>query len=136
MGGLGVRDERLSIEQEQLSAQDPGAHLTQLIAQEAQARARTEELERAQSAAAGAAQALRERQHATESRQEAERIEREKIRGELVALEAVQSAALSHNAPRAGEWLSHSGLARRARVAQQLDVAEGWERAVETAVAA
>jgi chromosome segregation protein len=56
------------------------------------------------------------------------------VRGELVALQAVQQAALTHNAPRAGEWLNASGLAGRERVAQQLEVAAGWERAVETAL--
>jgi chromosome segregation protein len=131
---LGVRNERLSIEQEQLSAQEPGAQLAQLVDEEAQARARNEQLGRAQNAAAERAQALRQQQRAAETHLEGERALREKIRGELVALEAVQKAALSHNAPRAGEWLSNSGLAGRARVAQQLDVADGWERAVETAL--
>ncbi len=51
-----------------------------------------------------------------------------------MALEAVQKAALNHDAPRAGDWLNSSGLAAHERVAQQLDVANGWERAVETAL--
>ncbi|MFI5275072.1 MAG: chromosome segregation protein SMC, partial [Ktedonobacterales bacterium] len=120
--------------QEQLSAQDPGAQLPELEAKEAQARARNEELGRAQSAAAERAQTLRQEQRAAESRLEAARAGREKVRGERVALEAVQKAALSHNAPGAGEWLNASGLAGRERVAQQLEVAAGWERAVETAL--
>jgi chromosome segregation protein len=134
LGGLRTRGERLSVEQEQLSAQDPGAQLTELTAHEAQTRARNEEVSRAQAAAAERAQALREEQRAAEGRLEAARSEREKVRGELVALEAVQKAALSHNAPRAGEWLVSSGLSARERVAQQLEVAGGWERAVETAL--
>ena len=134
LGRLGARHERLNVEQEQLSAQDPGAQLSDLEAQEVQTRARNEELGRAQSAAAGRAQTLRQEQRAAESRLEGTRAGREKVRGELVALEAVQKAALSHNAPRAGEWLNSSGLAAHARVAQQLEVAAGWERAVETAL--
>ncbi len=134
LGLLGVRHERLSIEQEQLTASDPGAQLGELTDQEAQAGARNEALRQAQSTAAERAQGLRQQQHAAETHLEAERAAREKVRGELVALEAVQKAALTHNAPRAGEWLSSSGLAARARVAQQLDVADGWERAVETAL--
>jgi chromosome segregation protein len=131
---LAVRSERVTVEQEELATQDPGAHLSDLQAHEAQARARSEELGRAQSAAAERAQGLRQAQHEAESALEGARVEREKVRGELVALEAVQKAALSHNAPRAGEWLTSSGLATRPRVAQQLDVADGWERAVETAL--
>ncbi len=131
---LGVRGERLGIEQEQLAANDPGAQLSELVDQEAVAGARNEQLRRAQAAAAERAQGLRQQQHAAEARLEGERAAREKVRGELVALEAVQKAALSHNAPRAGEWLRSSGLAGRERVAQQLEVAGGWERAVETAL--
>jgi chromosome segregation protein len=134
LGRLAVRSERLSVEQEELAIQDPGAQLSELQAHEAQARARSEELGRAQGAAAERAQLLRQEQHEAESALEGARVERETVRGELVALEAIQKAALSHNAPRAGEWLTSSGLATRQRVAQQLDVADGWERAVETAL--
>ncbi len=131
---LGLRNDRLSLEQEELATEAPDSELAQLVTQEAQARARSEELGRAQNAAAEHAQALRQEQRAAESRLEAERAAREKTRGELVALEAIQKAALSHNAPRAGEWLNTSGLAGRERVAQTLEVADGWERAVETAL--
>jgi chromosome segregation protein len=134
LGRLAMRSERLGVEQEQLCAEDPGAQLSELVDQEAQARARNEDLVRAQGAAVEGVQALRQEQRTAESRLDGARAEREKVRGELVALEAVQKAALSHNAPRAGEWLNASGLAARERVAQQLDVSGGWERAVETAL--
>ena len=134
LGRLHVRSERLSVEQEQLSAQDPGAQLSELVELEAQARTRAEELARSQAAALERAQSLRQEQRTAENQLESARAGREKVRGELVALEAVQKAALSHNAPRAGEWLASSGLAGRDRVAQQLDVADGWDRAVETAL--
>ena len=131
---LAVRSERLSIEQEQLSTQDPAEQLAQLLQAEAQSRARNEELARTQAAAIERAQSLRQEHGAAEQHLEGARAGREKVRGELVALEAVQKAALSHNAPRAGEWLTSSGLASRERVTQQLEVAGGWERAVETAL--
>ena len=131
---LAVRSERLSIEREQLATQEPAEQLAQLAEAEAQARARNEELARTQAAALERTQALRQEHRAAEQHLEGARAGREKVRGELVALEAVQKAALSHNAPRAGEWLASSGLAGRERVAQQLEVAAGWERAVETAL--
>jgi len=134
LGGLGARSERLGIEHEQLGTHDPVAQLSQLTQEESHSRQHAEQLGGEQTAAAERAQSLREEQHRAEAQLEAARGAREKVRGELVALEAVQKAALSHNAPRAGEWLSSSGLGSRERVAQQLDVEAGWERAVETAL--
>ncbi|MGC1458326.1 MAG: chromosome segregation protein SMC [Steroidobacteraceae bacterium] len=134
LAGLGLRGERLSIEHAALGHQDPDAQLSDLAQHETQSRLYNEQLGREQSAAAERVQSLREAQRAAEAQLETARVEREKVRGELVALEAVQKAALSHNAPRAGEWLNSSGLAAHERVAQQLDVAGGWERAVETAL--
>src|ERR1700733_3471327 len=134
LGRLSVRSARLGAEQQQLTAQDSDAQLAELEAHEARARARGEEIARSQTTAAERVQTLRQQQQAAESQLEGARVERERVRGELVALEALQQAALSHNAPRAGEWLNSSGLGAHQRVAQQLDVAGGWERAVETAL--
>jgi len=55
-------------------------------------------------------------------------------RGELVAVEAVQKAALGQAQGRVVEWLATQGLEHRPRLAQRLVVASGWERAVETAL--
>jgi chromosome segregation protein len=134
LGRLRVRSDRLGAEQQQLAAQDSDAQLSELAELETRARARGEEVARLQTTAAERVQTLRQQQHAAESTLEGARADRERVRGELVALQAMQQAALSHNAPRAGEWLNSSGLAARERVAQQLDVATGWERAVETAL--
>ena len=48
------------------------------------------------------------------------------------SLEAVQKAALGESDEGIRSWLENSGLAGQKRVAQSLDVQEGWERAVET----
>jgi chromosome segregation protein len=79
-------------------------------------------------------QSLRSEQLAVEARLEHARVDRERTRAELVSLEALQKAALSHEAGRATEWLAGRGLAGNTRVAQTLDVESGWERAVETAL--
>src|SRR5438067_1403326 len=60
--------------------------------------------------------------------------EREAARGELTSLEALQAAALSDHAGQAAEWLRGAGLAARPRLAADLEVEPGWERAVETAL--
>lgn len=50
----------------------------------------------------------------------------------LASLEAVQNAALGQGNESIKEWLAESGLQDNPRVAQSLDVEDGWQRAVET----
>src|SRR5437667_159796 len=69
-----------------------------------------------------------------EERLEGARGAREAARGELTSLEALQAAALSDHAGQAAEWLRGAGLAARPRLAADLEVEPGWERAVETAL--
>jgi chromosome segregation protein len=96
--------------------------------------------------AAAAAQALQQRLEAlTEERDEAREEERSlgrrqhELRSELQAaggrlssLEALQQAALGREKGGARQWLERHGLADRARLAERIEVAAGWERAVET----
>jgi chromosome segregation protein len=131
---LTARSDRLAIDREQLSAQEATGQLTALVEREAEARAASERLAHSLSGALARVQTLRAEQLSVEARLESERADRERVRGELVSLEALQKAALTHNAGRAGEWLKGSGLAERPRLAETLEVAAGWERAVETAL--
>ncbi len=131
---LSARADRLAVEREQLAAQDAGERITELADRDAEARGRSEQLERALAGALGTVQSLRSEQLAAESGLESSRADREHARGELLSLEALQKAALAHNAGRAEEWLDRSGLAGRPRLAEALEVEEGWERAVETAL--
>jgi len=129
---LSARADRLSIEREALVAQEADAQLASLTERETLARTRSEEVATAHAAALDSVQALRSAQLDAERRVEAARATRDRMRGELLALEALQKAALTHNAGHAGEWLAERGLAGRSRVAEQLEVEPGWERAVET----
>ncbi|MGB6354327.1 MAG: chromosome segregation protein SMC, partial [Steroidobacteraceae bacterium] len=52
--------------------------------------------------------------------------------GTQVSTEALQTAALGKASGRVTEWLKSKSLDRQPRVAQQLRVDRGWERAVET----
>ncbi len=131
---LTARSDRLAIECEQLAAQQASGQLTVLAGREAEARAEGERLAHALDGALARVQSLRAEQLNAEARLESERSERERARAELLSLEALQKAALSHNAGRAGEWLKGSGLAECPRLAETLGVATGWERAVETAL--
>ena len=52
--------------------------------------------------------------------------------GEQVSTEALQQAALGKAAGKVTQWLKSQSLDRQPRLAQQLRVDKGWERAVET----
>jgi chromosome segregation protein len=131
---LMAQTDRLAIERETLAAQSAHEQLMALASQEALARATNEQLARALTEALDQVQALRSEQLAVEGRLEGARAERERVRAELVSLEALQKAALSHEAGNAIEWLGKTGLASQPRVAELLSVESGWERAVETAL--
>ena len=52
--------------------------------------------------------------------------------GRKATLEALQKAALGQGSEGVSHWLESHQLARRPRLAQQIEVTEGWEVAVET----
>ncbi|NOQ90493.1 MAG: chromosome segregation protein SMC, partial [Gammaproteobacteria bacterium] len=52
--------------------------------------------------------------------------------GSLSSMEALQEAALGKTDKATQQWLEKSGIGKNARFAEQLDVKEGWELAVET----
>ncbi len=131
---LAQQADRLAVEREALVAQESSALLSQLAEKESLARSTADELSQALNLALDRSQKLRAAQFDSESRLEAARGEREKRRAEVVSLEALQKAALNRADPRTGEWLKSSGLSNKPRLAAQLNVAAGWERAVETAL--
>ena len=131
---LSAQSDRLAIEREALMAQESSALLGQLTEKESLARGSADELSRALTAALNRSQQLRAAQFEAESRLEAARGERERSSAEVVSLEALQKAALGRGDSRTSEWLNGTGLARQPRLAAQLGVRDGWERAVETAL--
>ncbi len=52
--------------------------------------------------------------------------------GRFASLEALQKAALGEGEEGIQKWLDNEGLENHQRVAQCIDVTEGWEKAVET----
>ncbi|HEX5056888.1 MAG TPA: chromosome segregation protein SMC, partial [Gammaproteobacteria bacterium] len=53
-------------------------------------------------------------------------------RGRLASLEALQQAALGKQDKTVVQWLEKRGLHRQPRLAERVQVRDGWERAVET----
>ncbi|MBS0422501.1 MAG: chromosome segregation protein SMC [Proteobacteria bacterium] len=126
--------DRLALERDALAAQDSSEQLALLTEQEANARAAADELNKSLKVALEQVQSLRAEQLSAEKRLETARAERERARAERTSLEALQKAALTHDAGSATEWLAGAGLSQRPRVAETLEVQSGWERAVETAL--
>ncbi|MFA7552860.1 MAG: chromosome segregation protein SMC [Spongiibacteraceae bacterium] len=54
------------------------------------------------------------------------------MRGRHASLEALQQAALGQSKGAISDWLQNNGLANNARLAENLKISSGWERAVET----
>ena len=75
---------------------------------------------------------LRDRERSESSGLDELRVSLQTARGQLASLEALQEAALGRHDGPVTEWLEGRGLSERPRLAQQLSVAGGWERAVET----
>jgi len=131
---LGGQADRLAVERDALLAQESGAQVSDLAERESVARGTAEQLAQALGAALTSVQEARARQLQSEMRLEALRTEREGLRGTMLSLEALQKAALERDGGKAGDWIAASGLAGHGRLAGQLSVDGGWERAVETAL--
>ena len=129
-----AQTDRLALERDALAANDFNELLASLGGRESEARAASDELSKALATSLERVQSLRSEQLIVEKALETARSERERTRGELTSLEALQKAALTHEAGRAGEWLEGAGLSNRPRVTEKLEVDTGWERAVETAL--
>jgi chromosome segregation protein len=125
--------DRLAVEGETLAAQAADPALDGLIERERAEGQAEADLAAQLSRALEQLQQLRAAQQAAEARLERLRREREQARAELMSLEALQKAALREKNPRSAAWLATlPAAAERARLAERLEVAPGWERAVET----
>jgi chromosome segregation protein len=74
----------------------------------------------------------RERERDESQSLNALRVRLQQSQGEQVSTEALQQAALGKASGKVAQWLKSQSLDRHPRVAQQLRVDKGWERAVET----
>ncbi|MEZ5513822.1 MAG: chromosome segregation protein SMC [Steroidobacteraceae bacterium] len=126
--------DRLEVERETIGSQESSDLLSGLTTQESSARELADELARSLKQALDRTQQLRASQFALEKQLESARVERDRVRAETVSVEALQRAALGRGEARTSEWLSAAGLDQRSRVAEQVTVDAGWERAVETAL--
>jgi len=75
-----------------------------------------------------------QREKSTQFSQEEDGLRRQlnESRGRLASLEALQKAALGKNENAVGGWLEKHGLSKNSRLAENIEVAAGWEKAAET----
>jgi chromosome segregation protein len=76
--------------------------------------------------------AARDEVRAADDALQAARSDLQEVRARKTSLDALQQAALGRGQGGVTEWLEANGLGERPRLAQELSVAAGWERAVET----
>ncbi|MAT66628.1 MAG: chromosome segregation protein SMC [Gammaproteobacteria bacterium] len=79
---------------------------------------------------------LREQLQGRQQELESLHSRQQEARGRLVSLEALQKAALGKEGGAVAAWLESRGLHEAPRLAEQLQVEPGWERAVETVLGA
>jgi len=115
---LVAQRERLAQERGQLEASVAGARPEEFAMAERQARERGAEAQRELDATLVELQSVRDAERDASASLDTAKAELQALRGQLLAVEAVQKAALG----------------RRPRLAQELEVEKGWERAVETAL--
>jgi chromosome segregation protein len=124
--------ERVSAERENLAADDLQPRIEGLSGTHAeleeQGLAAGERLE----AIAADYQQERDRERGLVQTLDNSRRELQEANGRLLSLEALQQAALGLAQGKVGAWLTANDLAQQSRLAQQLSVDAGWERAVET----
>ncbi|MEO8309208.1 MAG: chromosome segregation protein SMC [Pseudomonadota bacterium] len=128
---LAAQVDRLAVERDHLQLSNAGSGLGTVEDKERMARESGDALLRELQTGLAKLQSLRAAQHETESALEAARLQRERTRAEMTALDALQKAALGDADRDAGPWLNATGLAARPRVAAQIEVDKGWESGVE-----
>ncbi len=131
---LRLQRERLAQERAQLESSVAGARPDEFAAAEQQARDRGREAQQELETTLASLQSLREAEREGASALDAARLELQAAQSEFMTVEAVQKAALGKGQSAPSEWLEKHRLDSSPRLAQQLEVEKGWERAIETAL--
>ena len=132
LGRLGVQRERLAAELGTLQIAGLDTRVAALEEQESQAAQQAETLASQLQSVSEETQGLRDREKQLVIAADQGRRELQDAQGRLMSLQALQQAALGLAQGKVTEWLNANTLADRPRLAQQLNVEPGWERAVET----
>ncbi len=129
---LVTRRERLGEESKGLSVEEQKEAVSALVGEESGLRTAAGEADTRVQELRRQIATLREQEAKLARHVEARKDELQKSVGRYTSLEALQKAALGEADGTIGGWLDSAGLADRPRLAQRLNVEQGWERAVET----
>lgn len=127
---LRERMERLQSERETLSAGPLEEEVAILEERMAEADLKLEDLQATLLSAQEAIKQQREANNQINLELDQLRNERQTLKGRFASLEALQQAAMGEN--KLVEWLAQHQLSDKPRLAQQVSVEPGWEKAIET----
>jgi chromosome segregation protein len=113
------------------SAEELQANLDELSVQEQRKRQARDEFDRHLADIADKIRKLREQDGKLTRLVDERRATLQAAEGKYASLEALQKAALGEGDEGIQDWLENAGLDTNRKVAQALDVADGWEKAVE-----
>jgi chromosome segregation protein len=129
---LAAQRERLAAELGTLATTELDSRIDALQIEETGAREQGGMAEEQLRSAADELQQLREHERQLVGAADTSRRELTQAQGRLMSLQALQQAALGLAQGTVTEWLAQNALGERPRLAQQMIVEPGWERAVET----
>jgi chromosome segregation protein len=129
---LVAQRERATGEHTALAAADVAATLAEVASAEAEARAGIDAVRERMAGLVASLQSERGRERELSEASRAARRETQDAEGRIVSLEALQRAALGQGQGKVVDWLESRGLGTNPRLARQLTVDAGWDRAVET----
>jgi chromosome segregation protein len=131
---LTAQRERLAGERAQLEASMAGAKPAEFAAAEREARDRGRAAQQELDLTLAELQGLRDEERQAAASLDAAKVALHGARSEWLTVDAVQKAALGKGQAGTTEWLEKHRLDTHPRLAQQIAVDRGWERAVETAL--
>ncbi|MDX5409948.1 MAG: chromosome segregation protein SMC [Thauera sp.] len=129
---LAQRLERIGSERQYLAGGNLGEDIVRLDAEVGEREQAAAQLQSELDQLRNSINELREQSQAKMRQLDGARRAQQDTRGRLVSLEALQQAALGQTGGAVTDWLRGQGLDHAPRLAQQLQVEPGWERAVET----
>ena len=129
---LGQRQERIEQEQQQLDSGALEAEISELEKQAGERQGHAQHLQEQLLRLRSRIDELRDSTRTQQRELHDAQNEQQALGGRLASLQALQQAALGEDEGVVNQWLEAQGLNEAPRLAKQLDVDSGWERAVET----
>jgi chromosome segregation protein len=133
---LATERDRTTQEQAGLMASDPVQRVAEVEFAEATAHAQSDAAREQVTELTARLQEARQAERELTERMANSRRDLQQAEGQVVSLDALQRAALGQGQGKVVDWLKSHGMDANPRLAQQLTVEPGWERAVETVLGA